>query len=181
MQQSPALRPSFSFPLLVVVLGLPGTGKTTFARMLAQRLGALHFNTDIIREELGLKGQYGEVAKQRVYQSMEARARAALQKKQAVVVDGTFFKPALRKPYQEMAAALGLPACWIQLEASDAIVKERVAQKRKHSEADYSVYLRIRDAWAPLETEHLKLSSEESLETMVEKALSFLQIQNSGP
>ncbi|HQU60481.1 MAG TPA: AAA family ATPase, partial [Saprospiraceae bacterium] len=84
MQQPPALRPSFSFPLLVVVLGLPGTGKTTFARMLAQRLGALHFNTDIIREELGLKGQYGEVAKQRVYQSMEARARAALQKKQAV-------------------------------------------------------------------------------------------------
>ena len=44
--------------ILLVVFGLPGTGKTTFARALAARLGLPHFNTDIIRAELGRKQQY---------------------------------------------------------------------------------------------------------------------------
>ncbi len=181
MQETTAKQASSALPLLAVVLGLPGTGKTTFAAALAKRLGAAHLNTDLIREELGLKGQYSEAARSLVYQAMAARAEAALLDKQPVVVDGTFYLPALRAPYRKMGEKFGIRPCWIQIAASEAAVRRRVARKRQHSEADFNVYLRIRDAWEPLEDEHLELSSEENLEEMVGKALDYLRIQNSGP
>ncbi len=36
----------------ILVMGLPGAGKTTLSRLLAKRLGAVHFNADEIRAEI---------------------------------------------------------------------------------------------------------------------------------
>ncbi|MCB0571375.1 MAG: AAA family ATPase [Phaeodactylibacter sp.] len=167
-------------PLLIVVLGLPGAGKTTFARALSERLGARHFNTDIIREELGLSGRYSPADKERVYEAMAAHAKAALRENQAVIVDGTFYHPSLRAPYRQMSADAGCPLHWIQPEAPEALSRRRVSRQRPHSEADYDVYLSIRKAWVPLEEGHLRLSSDESPEQMVDKALAYLRAQYPG-
>lgn len=40
-------------PLKILVMGLPGSGKTTLARLLAPRLGAVHFNADEVRAQIG--------------------------------------------------------------------------------------------------------------------------------
>lgn len=42
--------------MLIVFGGLPGTGKTTIARALAQRLGAVHLRIDTIEQALRLSG-----------------------------------------------------------------------------------------------------------------------------
>lgn len=36
----------------ILIMGLPGTGKTTLAVQLAQNLGCVHFNADEIRKEI---------------------------------------------------------------------------------------------------------------------------------
>src|SRR4051812_17815344 len=48
-------------PLLVVMGGLPGTGKTTVARELALLLGAVHIRIDSIEQALRTSAGHGDV------------------------------------------------------------------------------------------------------------------------
>lgn len=36
----------------ILIMGLPGSGKTTLARVLAERIGAVHFNADEVRSNI---------------------------------------------------------------------------------------------------------------------------------
>lgn len=166
-------------PLLIIVTGLPGTGKTTFARALSDRVGGRHLNTDIIRDELGMRGQYDEKSKQKVYRKMEERTAEALEKGEQVIVDGTFYRKKLRKPYQELGAKAGAQVFWFVIEAPEETVKERVSQRREYSEADFDVYRKVRNAWEPLDKPHRTIQSG-PLEGMLEEALSYLIIRNDG-
>lgn len=157
-----------------MITGLPGTGKTTFARSLAEALGEPHFNTDIIRDELGLRGQYDEATKKKVYSSLLDHTRREVERGNKVVVDGTFFKKELRRPFVELSQQLETSICWVEITAEEPVVKERVSQKRTYSEADYDVYLKIKEAFEPLEEDHLTLRSDQcTVEEMIEKTKSY--------
>jgi len=159
---------------LFLTTGLPGTGKTTFARALAQRLGAAHLNTDILRAEMGLRGQYGETAKKKVYEALEQRTGQLLAEGKTVVVDGTFYLRSLRKTYQALAEEHKRPIFWFIIEAPEEVVKQRVSQKREYSEADFEVYQKIKAQWEPFEEGQAAHISTGPLERMVETALTYL-------
>ena len=163
--------------LLILITGLPGAGKTTFARALAEKIGASHFNTDIIRAALGLRGQYDKKSKRRVYEALEAQTEKALMAGERVTIDGTFYRKELRAPYQKLGIQAQVPVFWLVIEAPAAVIRQRVSQKREYSEADYAVYLKIQDAWEPLNQPHLTLQSA-ALEEMMDKALAYLHLQN---
>ena len=161
--------------ILLIVFGLPGTGKTTFARALAARLGMPHFNTDIIRTELGKRQQYDQRAKSFIYAQMLERTREELQKGKGVVLDGTFHREIFRNPFPELGRELGIPVKWIEVTAGEDVVRQRVSGTRPYSEADYEVYLKIRKEFEPLKVEVLRLHSDtEDLPEMIEKTVEFL-------
>ena len=162
--------------MLIIISGLPGTGKTTFARALAQQRDISHFNSDIIRTELGLRGQYDTTTKEKVYAQLEYRTSRTLQQGGDVVVDATFYKNQLRAPYIKMAADRSTPLKWIELKADEATIKQRVTAKREYSEADFEVYRKIKKAYEPLSIPHLVLSSAQlSIEEMLEASEKYLQ------
>jgi hypothetical protein len=63
---------------LIIVCGLPGTGKTTFAETLSKRIHAIHLNTDRIRHAIGRQGQYSIALKATIYESLLLRSKEAL-------------------------------------------------------------------------------------------------------
>ncbi|CAH1000695.1 hypothetical protein LEM8419_01829 [Neolewinella maritima] len=157
---------------LIVVTGLPGTGKSTFARALGEATGATPLNTDIIRGELGLRGQYGEEEKERVYRELVSRTERTLRRGRPVIVDGTFYRERFRKPFRTLARALNRPLYWIELRCDPAVVKKRINTQRPHSEADYSVYKAIKQVYEPLRDAHLTLDTDrQSLTEMLQAAL----------
>ncbi|KAA5542568.1 AAA family ATPase [Roseiconus nitratireducens] len=82
----------FASPLAIIVRGLSGTGKTTFASALADQIGATHLSTDQIRkggQAVGKDPSYDQTARRKVYESMYDQGVERLGDGESVVLDGT--------------------------------------------------------------------------------------------
>lgn len=146
---------------LILIAGLPGSGKTTVARAFAQRSGAAHLNSDVLRKTLGMMGHYTAADKAHVYDALLAHTEAALLRGETVVVDSTFYKEAIRTPYEHLAQKYQIPLFWVEVCAGEKSLRERLEQPRPDSEANYGVYLAIREQFEPLPDHRLILNTDD--------------------
>lgn len=164
-----------SIRMIIAVFGLPGTGKSFFAKRLASDLGAEYLSTDKIRKQLQKTGKYSTADKEHVYNRMLELATTCLKQQQRVVVDGTFSKHNLRAKLMQAANNQNVAVCWIQTMADEATVKQRVSQKREDSEADYTVYQKIKtDFDEPYFTCLLLNSGHADIDYMISEAKQYI-------
>ena len=161
--------------MIVLVLGLPGSGKSFFAERLAKRLDAEYLNSDRLRRNLFSKRIYSIQEKAKVYAIMLEKMEEAMLQGKNLVLDGTFHKRETRKPFVERAKN-GKNIFWIEVKAIEEIIRQRVQKKRPFSEADFKVYRLIKQEWEPLEMPHLVLQSTNvNIEAMLRQALEYLK------
>lgn len=133
---------------LVVVGGLPGTGKSTLARRLAEQRGWTVVRSDEVRKELfgpstdrsGFKeGIYTEEATAKVYEAMMSRAGELLGMGEPAIVDASFSSASHRRRAAEVAASRGSPLiqlrCTASAEEAAKRIQGRLAEGRDASEA----------------------------------------------
>lgn len=162
--------------MLILIAGLPGTGKTTLAKAFTDATGAVHLNSDVLRRDLGLMGDYRPETKAHVYAQLLARAREALLQGKTVVVDSTFYKESIRSPFIELASACKIPIYWVETTASEAVLRQRLSQPRPDSEADYSVYETIKTQFEPLPKNKLMIHTDEKdLTAAVAKISKYIE------
>jgi len=162
--------------MLLLICGLPGTGKTTIARAFATISGATHLNSDTMRHELGLMGHYSPEDKEKVYSTLFQRTREALLCGETVVVDSTFYKEKIRAPFRALAAECKVPLHWVEVQAGENTLRERLSKPRPDSEADFQVYEKIRDQFEPLPVDRLIVNTD--TETPLSAALIIQQYIN---
>ena len=85
---------------LVLVYGLPGSGKTHFSKKLSDHTLFRRISSDEIRHELGLRGNYSPEAGASVYDQMLARAKDSLVRGESVIVDANFPYKSQREEFQ---------------------------------------------------------------------------------
>lgn len=149
------------FQHLIAIAGLPGSGKTYLADHLETRHGYRHMNTDRMRKQLGLQGDYSPQAKQRVYTALEEWVWEQARTGENVLLDATFHADGPQSPrqrFQERWQPL-LPIFWVVCTAPEEVIRERVSKDRPDSEADFAVYQKLRDEWAPLAWHTLTLDT----------------------
>ena len=125
-------------PSLTAVGGLSGTGKTTFARLIAPGLGAapgaVVLRTDEIRKRLmGVAADaplppslYSPALSAQVYGTLIGEARTLLASGRTVVMDATFVQPELRGRVEDLAREAGAPFLGVWLEAPPEVLAPRI-------------------------------------------------------
>ena len=142
-------------PILILMNGLSGSGKTWIARLLAPALGAVHLGSDVERKRLaglpelarsgsGLEqGLYSLEASTRVYQHLARCAADTLAGGYTTIIDATFHRREDRALFYDLSVELGVSACVVQCEASPEVLRTRVQARHQRgddpSDADLSV------------------------------------------
>jgi predicted kinase len=137
-------------PALIVVMGLPGVGKSHCARLLCGRLGAAHVASDELRSRLFIAASYADEENRAVFGAATALIDALLTEGHRVVVDATNLIARNRAGTIAAARRRGIPVTYVRVTASDEDTRARLASRRAgrapgdHSEADEPIYERMR-------------------------------------
>lgn len=146
--------------MLVVVCGSPGTGKTTVAKWIAERLNARLLRTDLIRDDIVEDPDYTETERERVYESVFNQIEAGLRDGARIVADGTFD----RRVYRERARRIALDAevgfDLVRVTCEPETVECRIELREDDaSDATVENYYEIRDEFDPVTGSHLRVDN----------------------
>ncbi|MDW3649829.1 MAG: AAA family ATPase [Bacteroidia bacterium] len=167
--------------MIIVVFGLPGSGKSYFAQHLARLLNAAYLSSDRIRREILEIRSYEASEKHRVYKEMFNRIPFALEHSKYVILDASFSQKSTRKLLENISMQLGQEVSYIEIKADEEIIRERVAKKRPFSEADFAVYEKVKKLFDPLTEEHLILESKrDNLQEMLAISIDYLSLNHEA-
>lgn len=156
-------------PRLIIVGGLPGTGKSTIAGTLAARLGASYLNSDVVRKELaGLEqgksgsapfrgGIYTATMTELTYDELLTQAAISLRAGRSMVLDATFSRQKWRRQASALARRLKAVMVTVECHCPARVVQARMEERQKRggvSDAGWEIYKALRRQYEPYNEPH---------------------------
>jgi predicted kinase len=164
--------------MLIIICGLPGSGKSSLARKLRTRLPAAYLNSDIVRKQIFRKPKYTEEEKKMVYDEIVNQAEKLLLRKRKVIVDATFYTKKYRQLMVRTARDAGSPHCIILCSLPEEVAKARLEMREKSgravSDANYEIYLRVREKFEPISGDYLEVDCSRPMREQLEKAMKYI-------
>ncbi len=172
-------------PCLVLIGGLPGTGKSTLAGKLVERADFVWIRSDVVRKTMagidpltrGGESLYTEAWSDATYEWCLEQATLHLTQGDRVLVDAVLGRADRRLPFINAARRLGLPLLFLVCVAQENTVRTRL-QKRlaDPSDADWSVYQRTQ--WeSPAPDGSVEIDMDGPAENGTQAALCALQAE----
>lgn len=187
-------------PFLILTCGLTGTGKSTIAAAVAERMGVALLRSDVLRKELaGMpeirhdmagfgKGIYSEDYFEKTYKLLFEKGRQFLERGGHVILDASFKKRHYRQEARQLAEATGalflLIECTCPEEEARRRLDSRNAEKIDISDGRWEIYAKQKADFEAVdeisESEHLILDTNESMEGNINKVLKRLEALPRG-
>ncbi len=178
-------------PTLTVVCGLSGTGKSTVAGILSERLEIDIISSDVVRKDLaGIsqsehrfegfeEGIYSRHFTEKAYAEIIKRGLSRLKEGRSVILDATFSKAdhrdAIVKAAENIGANVHIIECTTGEDAIRGRLKKRFKEKDVVSDARWEIYKRQKELYERIDYPHITLNTsvfkEESIISLLTKIL----------
>jgi predicted kinase len=167
--------------MLILMAGLPGTGKTTLARQLAERLNATVLSKDTVRHAL-FPPELVEYTTEQDDFVIEVLLRTAEyiwkhRPDQVIILDGrTFSRESQRQRVINFAGKINRPWRLIECVCSDEVARQRLAQPDPSHPAGNrapQLFEEVKQRWEPIEESKVVVRTDE--EVKIESLLAALR------
>ena len=168
-------------PALIILIGLPGSGKSHFARQLAKRHPAAILDSDALRGVLYKSPQHTDQENARLFPAIQLLTRRLLDRRVAVLQDATNLKEAHRKPSYRLAKEAGARLVIVRLRAPFAVMRERLARRDAardrldRSTADLRVLERMRRDYQRPRRPYFVVDTSQDVRHDLDKIVALLQ------
>jgi predicted kinase len=157
--------PAMPHTAIYVFFGLIATGKSTLARVWAERHALASFNSDVVRKELaGLaptarrqealdQGIYTAEFSRKTYETLLAKAEAEVRAGRGAVLDASYQRRDERRRVRKLARRYGFPVYFVLCTCPEPVLRERLAQRLLDpaavSDGRWEIYIRQKEKFEP--------------------------------
>ena len=168
-----------SKPRLLMLAGLPGSGKSRFSRDVSSRHPFLVLESDRLRKALVAKPRYTRDEHSRVFSACHWLIDEFLEQGYPVLLDATNSAQRNRRPILAIAHRRNVPLAIVVLTAPPDVVQKRLQAREAGldpatwSDAGWDVYARMAPAWQPVEQPHIVVDTSGDTTEAVAKILDW--------
>lgn len=162
-------------PAIIVVSGLPGTGKSHLCRQLAEKLPLLVLESDALRRVLFPSPTYNSQESSRLFRAIHHLIEGLLKKGISLVLDATNLSEPYRERLYNIADRLNAKLIIVRVDAPPDLVQERLKaraesrQPENHSDADWAVYQKMKPAVQTIRRNHFAVDTSRDIEPVLNK------------
>jgi predicted kinase len=162
-------------PVIILFCGLPGVGKTTLARSVASLTDACMLSSDKIRKELIHYPTYSSAERRLVYNVLILLTKYLSGAGMDCILDATFNRERSRSEVREKLRQNDVQLFVIECICPEDVVLKRLgSRKNDYSDADYSIYAKMKNIYEPVQGEHLVVDTDLPTEINVQKILLYI-------
>lgn len=162
-------------PVLVVVSGLPGTGKSYFCRRLTDRLPAIILESDALRKVLFLQPSHSLTESARLFKAIRLLVERLLKRGFCLILDATNLSERYREYFYSIAERLDVKLVLVRVEAPPLLVKERIADRlvdvAENSTAGWEVYMKMKPSVEKITRKHYVVDTSRDITPVLEKVM----------
>jgi predicted kinase len=168
-------------PGLVVLIGLPGSGKSYFARQLARHFPAAVLDIDALRQALIAEPQHTEKEHGRLFPAVHVLSRRLLDRGASVIMDATNLKEANRRPLYRLAEEAGARLVIVRVRAPISLVRRRLGGRvdgrdpLNRSTADLAVLEKMRHDYQRPRRRYFVADTSRDVGPVLDKIVARLQ------
>ncbi len=167
-------------PRLLMLAGLPGVGKSAFARKVTSCCPFLKVESDRLRKALVPQPQYTPDEHRRVFRACHRLLDELLGQGYPMLFDATNLTERNRRPVYAIARKRGVPLAIAVVTAPPEIVRQRLRDREAGldpetwSDAGWEIHSRMAPAWEPVRRPHIAVDTSEDITPALRQVLDWV-------
>jgi predicted kinase len=162
-----------AYPVLIMMSGLPGSGKSYLSDRLAEQLPAVAIESDRVRKALFSRPTYSAEESALVHRTCQETMRWLLRKGVRVIFDATNLVEFQREKLYSLAERSGARLLIVRVVAPEEVVRQRLVQREatanSASDAHWRIYRRMSKREQRIRRPHLCVDTSKDIDNALRK------------